>query len=84
MTRYKQKLKCPNCNSRDIILIQEKIFQEITFTNKRTGWLRKKSETESIPVGNGASWFQCNICNCRSGDFYHDSDFIEIEVLENE
>ena len=40
MTRCKQKLKCPNCNSRDIILIEEKIFQQITFTNKRTEWLR--------------------------------------------
>ena len=80
MTRCKQKLKCPNCNSRDIILIEEKNFQQITFTNKRTGWLRKKSETESAPSGNGASWYQCNTCNCRSGDMYSDGDFIEKEV----
>ena len=84
MVKYKKKLKCPNCNSRDIVLIQEKIFQEITFTNKRTGWLRKKSEIELSPVGNGASWFECNNCGCRSGDFYHDSDFIVKEVLDNE
>lgn len=81
---YKQKLKCPNCNSKDIALIQEKIFQEITLTNKRTGWLKKKSETKLIPIDNGASWFQCNNCNCRSGDIYYDSDFIEKEVLKNE
>ena len=82
MVKYKKKLKCPNCSSKDIVLIEEKIFQQITFTNKRTGWLRKKSEIESIPIANGASWFQCNTCNCCSGDFYSDSDFIVQEELE--
>ena len=86
MAKYKQKLKCPNCGSRNISLVEEKVFVKITNTNKRTGWLRNKSNICPVPRDTGASWYECNDCNSQSGyyDYYKDNDFIEKEVLDND
>ena len=58
---YTFKLKCPKCGSKNCILYEEVIHAYITRCNKRTGWLRKKSEHLGA-MANLTYHYECEDC----------------------
>lgn len=71
----KMRLQCPKCKSYNCVLIEEKIFQFITFTDKK-GFLKKKKINAGF-IDNHLYYITCYDCKHRSEGLYDHSFEIE-------
>lgn len=71
----KLRLQCPKCKSYDCYLVEEKVIQFITFTNKK-GFLKNKTINAGV-VDNLLYRVHCNNCKNESDGMYDHSFEIE-------